>query len=85
MKKGVKIMVLTEENAKEWGKALSQRMIEVFGKDSFTEDELTKDFYVDLMIKCGSFFEKENGVTDLDLFWADDLREWLLKPSPKEL
>lgn len=71
-------MILTDNNFEEWKAALSKRLIEVFGKDTFTEAELTKDFYVDFNIKCNEFFRTEDGGVDMDLFWSEGLKKWLL-------
>lgn len=61
-----------------WWKQFSERVIMLFGKDSFTEDELTSEFYSELYIGCNEFFRTEEGLVNLDLFWHEELREWLL-------
>lgn len=71
-------MILKDKNFAEWKAALSEKLIKVFGKDTFTEAELTKDFYVDFRIKCGEFFMTEDGSVDMDLFWSDGLKKWLM-------
>lgn len=60
----------------------SKRLIEVFGKDTFTEDELTKEFYVDLSIKCHDFFQTDDGYVDLDWFWSDAIKKFLISTKP---
>lgn len=63
----------------EWQIGFSQKLIEVFGKDTFGEEELVKDFWVDLRIGCGEFFRTEDGAFNQDLFTSDGLREWLMQ------
>lgn len=65
-------------NFSEWTSSLSEELNKLFGKNTFSEDELTGEFYTELMIKCSSWFTTENGCTDLDLFWSDEFRNWLL-------
>lgn len=64
-------------------------LIDVFGKDTFTEDELTKDFYTELNVRCWSFFRTEYGANvDLDLFWSDGIKSFLLSsktPNPQAI
>ena len=72
---------MISNNYDEWMKALSSRLKEVFGKDTFTAEELTKEFYVDFRIKCSEFFTTEDGGADMDLFWSEKLREWLINPK----
>ena len=52
---------------------------ETFGKDTFTEDELTKDFYTELKVCCGEFFQTNDGTFDMEAFWSEGFRDWLLK------
>lgn len=61
-----------------WEKELSERLKILFGKDSFSEEELTKEFYVDLKIKCGDLFKVSDECFDQDLFWSDGLKQWLI-------
>ena len=68
----------------EWWKNFSDQLIEVFGKNTFTEEELTKDFYTSLHIFCGNCFETPEGLVDLDWFWHEDVRNWLLAPNKAE-
>ena len=68
-------------NNDEWKNALSYRLKEMFGKDTFTEEELTKEFYIDFRIKCGDFFTTEDGCFNMDLFWSENLKEWLTTPK----
>ena len=72
------IIVLTKFPADEWKKQLSQKLVEVFGKDTFTENEFTKEFWEDLRIKCGDYFKTEDGAFDANLFWSENFKEWLL-------
>lgn len=58
---------------------LARKLKERFGKDTFTEDELTKEFYTELRIQCGEFFNDSDGVFMQDLFMSDNFRDWLLK------
>ena len=64
--------------AEGWQELLSKRLIDVFGKDTFTENEFTKEFWEDLRIKCGDFFKTEDGAFDANLFWSENFKEWLL-------
>ena len=36
----------------EWKKSLSKKLVEVFGKNVFSEDDFTSDFYIELRIRC---------------------------------
>ena len=65
--------------SEEWKIGFSQRLIEVFGKDTFREEELVKDFWAELRISCGEFFRTENGAFNQERFTSDGLREWLVK------
>ena len=69
---------MDEQERDLWWKNFSERVVMLFGKNSFTEDELTKDFYTELYIGCNEFFRTEDGSVNLDWFWHDELREWLL-------
>ena len=60
-------------------KVLSEKLKETFGKDTFTEDELTKDFYTELKVCCGEFFQTNDGTFDMEAFWSEGFRDWLLK------
>lgn len=62
---------------------LSKLLHRTFGKDTFTEDELTKDFYTNLYIGSGDFFKTEDGCMDLDFFWSEDVREYLLEDKTR--
>lgn len=53
-------------NNDEWKNALSCRLKELFGKDTFTEEELTKEFYIDFRMKCSDFFTTEDGSVNMD-------------------
>jgi NTP pyrophosphatase (non-canonical NTP hydrolase) len=64
---------------------LAAKLVEVFGKDTFTEEELTKDFYVELKIKCGDFLKTEDGSFDDDLMWSDRFKKWLMEPKSESL
>lgn len=60
------------------GDEFRQSLIEVFGKATFDEDELTQEFYTDLRIGLSDYFRTPDGLVDLDYFWSPVLREWLL-------
>ena len=45
------------------------------------EEELTKEFYVELKIKCSEFFVTDDDCFDLDLFRSEEIKEWLLSPK----
>ena len=72
------IIMLTKLPDDAWKKQLSQKLIEVFGKDTFAESEITKEFWEDLRIKCGDYFKTEDGAFDANLFWSENFKEWLL-------
>ena len=57
---------------------LKKRLVEIFGKDTFTEDELTAEFYTELRISCNDFFSTEEGIFSLDDFWSEKVRDILL-------
>ena len=63
----------------EWQKGFSQKLIEVFGKDTFGEKELGKDFWMELRTGCGEFFRTEDGAFNQDLFASDGIKEWLIQ------
>ncbi len=58
----------------------SQILYEVFGKDTFLEEELTKGFWETLCIRCNDFF-KENDRINLDRIQSPDMKEWLITPK----
>ncbi|SEL35831.1 hypothetical protein [Ruminococcus albus] len=69
-------------NIDAYFEALRLCLVDVFGKDTFTEDEMTKEFYVDLKIRCGSFFETEyNAAVNMDMFWSEQLKDYLMTPK----
>lgn len=76
-------MILTKENYEVWSDSFSKELIKKFGKDTFSEMELTKDFYVEIKISFSNFFMSENDVFDLDLFWSEELKLWLLSKDKK--
>ena len=57
----------------------SQKLIEIFGKDTFVEEELDKDFWVRLKISCGEFFRTAEGAFNQDIFTSDSFKEWLMQ------
>ena len=63
----------------EWQSGFSQKLIEVFGKDTFVEKELDKGFWTELRISCGEFFRTAEGAFNQDIFTADALKEWLMQ------
>lgn len=63
----------------EWQSGLSKKLIEIFGKDTFREEELEKNFWTELKIRCGEFFRTEDGTFKQDLFTSEGLREWLMQ------
>ncbi len=64
------------ESAKSY---LASRLRDEFGKDTFSEDELTEDFWVELYIRCSDIFKTPDGYVDLDFFWSEELRQFLLR------
>ncbi len=60
-------------------KLLAKKLKVLFGKDTFTEAELTKEFYTKLRIQCNEFFNDSDGVFSKDLFISESFRDWLLK------
>ena len=69
---------MNEQERAIWWEYFSEKVIMIFGKNTFTEDELTKEFYTELYIGCNEFFRTEEGLVNLDWFWHEELREWLL-------
>lgn len=63
----------------EWQSGFSQKLIEVFGKDTFVEEELDKEFWVKLKISCGEFFRTAEGAFNQDTFTSDSFKEWLMQ------
>lgn len=63
----------------EWQSGFSKKLIEVFGKDTFIEEELDMDFWVELKIRCGEFFKTVDGAFNQNSFISDDLKEWLMQ------
>lgn len=61
----------------EWKKALSEKLVEIFGKNVFLEEDLTQEFYTEFRIQCSDFFKTEDGAFDQDLFWSEALKNWL--------
>lgn len=58
---------------------LARKLKERFGKDTFTEAELTKEFNTELLIRCGEFFNDRDGGFMQDIFMSENFRDWLLK------
>ena len=69
----------SKASSEEWQRGFSQKLIEVFGKNTFSEEELEKDFWVELKIRCGEFFRTEDGAFNQNQFISDELREWLMQ------
>ena len=63
----------------DWKNGFSKKLMEVFGKKVFSEEELNKEFYTELKIKCSEFFQTENDAFDQDLFWSEKLKNWLME------
>lgn len=61
-------------------KEFSHILYEVFGKDTFLEEELTKEFWETLCIRCNDFFKK-NGRINLDRIQSQDMKDWLVTPK----
>lgn len=59
------------------GEDFRNRLIEVFGKTSFAEEDLTQEFYATLYNSFSDFFETDAGI-NLNQFWSPQLKEWLL-------
>ena len=53
----------------EWLKTIRERLREEFGKDTFTEEELTREFWADYLIASGAWFKEDDGSTNMDAFW----------------
>ncbi len=62
-------------------KAFSESLKSVFGKDTFTEDELTQEFYTTLYISCDEFFRTDDNAINLELFWSENVKHYLLEPK----
>lgn len=60
-------------------KRLTEILLTTFGKTTFSEDELTEKFWSDLYINSNNFFQSQAGAIDLDFFWSDDVRSWILE------
>ena len=63
----------------EWKKSLSKKLVEVFGKNVFSEDDFTSDFYIELRIRCSDYFQTEDDAFDQELFWSDSFKKWLME------
>lgn len=59
-------------------KELTKILIRTFGKDTFVESELTDSFYSDLYNSGSDFFRNGGDCVNLDFFWSDDVRDWIL-------
>ena len=59
-------------------KRLTEILLSTFGKACFNQDELTDAFWVDLYITGNELFRDENGLVNLDFFWSQDFKEWIL-------
>lgn len=62
-------------------KKFSEKLRLVFGKDTFTEEELDKEFYTALYISCNKFFDTDDNTMDLSLFWSENVKNFLLEPK----
>lgn len=60
------------------GDEFRQRLMDVFGKVSFEEDEFTEEFYNTLRINFSDLFQTNSGYFNQDFFWSPELREWLI-------
>ena len=69
---------MNDQERNLWWKRFSEKVTESFGKNTFTEEELTEEFYSLLYISCGDFFRTEDGFININWFWNEELREWLL-------
>lgn len=49
-----------------------------FGKTEFNEEEFTRKFWSELRIRSDDFFLTEDGCFDVDFFWSDEVRDWIL-------
>ena len=76
-------MMLTKDNFEEWSDMISKALIKRFGKDNFTEDEMTKEFYVELKIGFSEFFMTESGSFDDEMLWSDGLKRWLMSENKR--
>ena len=68
-------------NTEDGIKKFSEKLRLVFGKDSFIEEEMDKEFYTTLYISCNEFFRNDDNTTNLDLFWSESVRSFLLEPK----
>ena len=50
----------------------------IFGKTEFNEEEFTREFWSELIIRSGDFFLTEDGCIDYDFVWSEDVCEWIL-------
>lgn len=69
----------------DYWKEFSKRLILILGKGTFREEELNKEFFTELYISCSDFFKIAEGLVDLDLFWSDSIRSFLLKEKGTKL
>ena len=68
----------------EYERAFSHLLVEVFGKNSFSEEEMTSDFFAHLYCSCGDFFKTEDGYISLDLFRSEEIRQWLCSQKDED-
>lgn len=61
----------------------SKCLKKLFGKDTFVESELTQDFFSTLYNGSGDIFKTDSGAVDLDFFWSENVRRWLLDPRTR--
>ena len=57
---------------------LTLLLCRTFVRNKFTEEELTEEFWTELRIQGNDFFLTEDGYFDLNFFWSEDVREWIL-------
>lgn len=61
--------------------AIAAELVKEYGKDTFTENELTHDFYTDFYFKFQKFLPGNNPREALEAFWLNGGKEWLMTPK----
>ena len=66
-------------------KRLTEILVNTFGKTTFSEAELTKEFWNELYIQGNDFFCNDDGCVDLDFFWSASVKEWIVQDKKEWL
>lgn len=61
--------------------AIAAELVKEYGKDTFSENELTNDFYTDFYFKFQEFLPGNNPREALEAFWLNGGKEWLMTPK----